>query len=269
VIEFIKQTLPIYKIPSQALWRAFELAKLKEIRDRDGFITPVLEIGCGDGAFGALLFESIDDGIDININSINYCRQHNRVYKHVAQMDARAVKFGENKYQTIFANCVLEHISNLNRVLSEGYRLLKPGGKFIATVPLINMNHSLLFRSRWYAELRRKQLNHANLLSSHEWIERFNRAGFNEIFVYGYLPSKICRYWDLLDLPFCLGYRKYSAYGAISLLWRVIPDGLKKAYLRRMSKFLSRFKWDENHGMCAIVLIAQKAKINEDRSYWT
>jgi SAM-dependent methyltransferase len=258
VKEYIRQTLPIYLIPSQSLWRALELAKLKEIKSQGGFEAPILEIGCGGGSFSALLFDSIDVGIDINPRSIERCRQINHVYKHILCMDARAMGLGQNMYQTLFANCVLEHISDLDKVLTDGLRLLRPSGKFVATVPLRDMNRFLVLRSPWYAELRRKQLKHENLLTLHEWLERFQRAGFKRISVYPYLSGRVCYYWDLMDSPMCLGYQRYSAYGAFCLAWRVLPLAVKRAYLKGMSNILSRLKRYDDDTPCAVVLIAQK-----------
>jgi len=146
--ELLK-TLEIYGIPSQSFWRAFELAKLKELGKSVGFAPPVLEIGCGEGGFSALIFGSIDDGIDINPHCIERCKKKPNVYKRLHCMDARFMRFLENSYQTVFANCVVEHIVDFNKVLADCYRVLVPGGKLVATVPLRKMNNYLLLRTNW------------------------------------------------------------------------------------------------------------------------
>jgi SAM-dependent methyltransferase len=44
-------------------------------------------------------------------------------------------------YDTVFASEVLEHIPQPDRAIADVYRVLKPGGKFILTVPYLSRLH--------------------------------------------------------------------------------------------------------------------------------
>ena len=155
-------TLNIYKWPSQAFWRYFELQALKGLQ----FERPILEIGCGDGRFSSLLFREIDDAIDINPRAVERCRMlAGGPYRRVRCLDARQLQFSEGGYGTIYANCVMEHIPDIEGVLAGCYRGLRSGGKLVITVPLETMSDHLVFRWRWYAKVRQRQLVHVNLLN--------------------------------------------------------------------------------------------------------
>jgi SAM-dependent methyltransferase len=221
-------------------------------------LAPLGEIGCGDGKFSSLLFPRIDIGIDININAINKCRNYNTAYAHVAVMDARKLGLKGNEYQIVFSNCALEHIADVDKVIMEAYRILKPGGKLIISVPLEDMNDHLTLRSNWYVRIRKKQLSHVNLWKASQWRERFEICGFNDISMYPYLPARLCRLWDNLDLPFCIGHGKYSAYGLFLVLWRILPQRIRAFYISLMVNLLSRYESDVGPPRCAAVLVAVK-----------
>ena len=121
-------TLNIYKWPSQAFWRYFELQALKQIE----YDRPILEIGCGDGQFSSLVFPEIDEAIDVNPRSVEKCRRlANGLYRRVQCLDARELQFSEGGYGTIYANCVMEHIPDIQGVLAGCCRGLRPGGKLV------------------------------------------------------------------------------------------------------------------------------------------
>jgi SAM-dependent methyltransferase len=253
------QTLEIYGMPSQSLWRAFELVKLKELKNIIGFAPPILEIGCGESNFSALIFRSIDDGIDINPRSIERCKRKPHVYKRLHCMDARFMKFPQNSYQTIFANCVIEHIPDLDKVLLDSYRVLMPVGKFVATVPLREMNDHLLVRKNWYTKIRCKQLQHVNLLTEHGWKEIFKKAGFAEVKSFPYLSANDCRLWDTLDFPICIGRGRYTVGTALGLMGRTVPIQVRKMICQTIANWLlARLNKSVRDNFCATVILAQK-----------
>src|SRR5437868_3674690 len=73
--------------PSEAFWRSFELAVLEE----RNFRQPLLEVGCGDGAFTSLLGIAVDDGIDLNPRAVERARARHETYRAVHCMDIRAL----------------------------------------------------------------------------------------------------------------------------------------------------------------------------------
>lgn len=56
--------------------------------------------------------------------------------------DATKLSFGDNSYDTILSFSVIEHIDSPDKMLSEIYRCLKPGGVCISTVPFLLPQHN-------------------------------------------------------------------------------------------------------------------------------
>jgi SAM-dependent methyltransferase len=248
--------LNIYKWPSQAYWRFFELQALKQI----DYQRPILEIGCGDGQFSSLVFREIDEAIDVNPRSVEKCRRLNHLYRHVQCLDARELQSSDRGYGTIYANCVMEHIPDIEAVLAGCYRGLRPGGKVVMTVPLAQMNQHLLFPWSWYARVRQRQLVHVNLFTKEEWKELLHGIGFSDIEFRPYLSAKACKFWDTLDSPGCLGFGRYRLAPILGRAFGFVPAGLKNRTVTRLSSWLtSKARTNgSQEPACAVVVIARK-----------
>lgn len=252
-------TLQIYKWPSQAFWRSFEVQALRAIPCE----RPILEIGCGDGRFSSLVFQEIDDAIDVNPRSVERCRKlSGRLYRRVRCLDARALELQEGGFATVYANCVLEHVPELEKVLAGCFRGLRPGGKLVVTVPLVHMNQHMLFPWRWYTRLRQQQLAHINLLSETAWDELLHRVGFSEVEFRSYLSGEACRFWDAMDSPGCLGFGRYRLATALGRLADgLLPGRAKDWVVNWLASWLSAKAAAERdkEPACAAVVIARKS----------
>jgi len=222
--ELLAMAQTIYDIPSLAAWRAAELKALRQCT----FAAPVLEIGFGNGRFASLLLPRVEWGIDLNPRQIAKCAERNGLYGHLASMDARALKFADGVFATVFANCVMEHIPDLDLVLAECRRVLRPGGALIATVPLIEMNRHLLLASGWYTRLRAEQLQHRNLLAADAWVAALSKAGFSTIRTTPYLSARMCELWDRVDGPLCMGAGPLTLGRAYSFGLRLLPTSWRR-----------------------------------------
>ena len=127
---------------------AFELRKLWALKGREYFKDATIEIGCGNGAFSGVLFETIDDGIDINSRVIERCKKKRNGYRHLHCMDAHLMNYPDGRYRTVFAKCVIEHPPDIDGVLEESYLIRRENGIIIAMVPLQDMNNHLLFKGK-------------------------------------------------------------------------------------------------------------------------
>jgi SAM-dependent methyltransferase len=254
-------TLNIYKWPSEAFWRYFELRALKRIE----FERPILEIGCGDGQFSSLVFREIDEAIDVNPRSVEKCRRlAGHLYRRVQCLDARELEFSEGGYATIYANCVMEHIPDIQSVLAGCYRGLRPGGKLVITVPLIPMNDHLLFTWSWYAKLRQHQLVHVNLFTKQEWKDLLCATGFSDIQFRPYLSGEACKFWDSIDSPGCIGFGRYRLGPIPGKAFGLAPAKLRNRAISYLSGWLTGKAGadGEQEPACATVVIARKPFAN-------
>jgi SAM-dependent methyltransferase len=251
--ELLGLAQTIYDIPSLAAWRAAELKALR----RCSFASPVLEIGCGNGRFTSLLLPRVDWGVDLNPREIKLCAGRNRLYSRLSCMDARRLKFANGIFATVFANCVVEHIPDLARVLAECRRVLKPGGVLIATVPLIEMNRHLLLSGAWYARLRAEQLQHRHLLAEEAWVAAFCNAGFTTVRTTPYLSAQMCELWDRVDGPLCMGAGPLTLGRAYRFGLRLLPISWRcKVNRQWQDYFITALRKDPPATPCAILIQA-------------
>jgi len=60
--------------------------------------------------------------------------QASGIYGEVHQVPAHQLSFSDATFGSVFSNCALEHMDHIDQVLSEAFRVLKPGGLFLASV---------------------------------------------------------------------------------------------------------------------------------------
>ena len=104
---------------------------------------PTLDVGCGDGHFASLTFDQpIDVGLDPWHAPIHEARSR-RVYRLLTEADGGTMPFPDGYFASAFSNSVLEHIPEVEQVLAETARVLKPGALFAFCVPNHRFNKSL------------------------------------------------------------------------------------------------------------------------------
>ena len=115
----------------RALLRAVEAAFYVELP----LNRPILDLGCGDGHFASLAFdEPIETGFDPWWEPLT--EAHDRGAYHVlAQAEGGRMPYPDEYFATVVSNSVLEHIPELDPVLSETARVLQSGGVFYFCVP--------------------------------------------------------------------------------------------------------------------------------------
>ena len=133
----IEQNLTrLFDHPGILLFRTRELMALNEYVATSPLAidTRVLDLGCGEGKIGNLLFNKIDVGLDIVRKDAEEAQKLS-TYKRTVIADAKKMPFKSDSFGFVFSNSVIEHIEGIERVLDEVSRVLKPDGLFIFTVP--------------------------------------------------------------------------------------------------------------------------------------
>ena len=105
-----------------------------------------LEIGCGSGGYALFLAEKVGCrivGLDINAPGVHNANQL-AVARSLAskvrfeQCDAsKKLPFDDNTFDAVFSNDVLCHLPGRPAVLSEIFRVLKPGGRMLFSDALV------------------------------------------------------------------------------------------------------------------------------------
>ncbi len=191
--------------PPVALWRAVELRVLAE----EHFSRPILDLGCGDGLIADVLFMGeppIEAGFDPWWTQLRKSRISG-MYGTVQQAMGNAMPYPSHSFATVFSNSVLEHIPDLQPVLDEAGRVLRPGGQFIATVPSDAFRRLLAgYRSRvavgdlagaeLYATRVDQRLAHHHYHTPQEWGALLAHAGMQLRTTRYYIPASVAALWD-------------------------------------------------------------------------
>jgi SAM-dependent methyltransferase len=118
-----------------------------------------------------------------------------------------ALPYASKTFATVFSNSVLEHIPEQEPVLREIARVLRPGGRFIATVPSDAFRRLLAgYRERMavsdvegaeaYADRVDRRLEHHHYPSPTEWADRLGRADIRLLHTRYYIPAAVAALWD-------------------------------------------------------------------------
>jgi SAM-dependent methyltransferase len=96
---------------------------------------PVLDIGCGDGHFASVTFsDPLDAGFDPWWGPLTEARDR-KAYRTLAQADGARMPYLDSYFASGVSNSVLEHIPDVEAVLAETSRVLRPGAPFYFCVP--------------------------------------------------------------------------------------------------------------------------------------
>ena len=99
----------------------------------------LLDIGCGNGAYTIALAEGFQEahGIDIESGRLEIFRDGmgNAANLFAHEMAAEELSFPAGHFDVVTAIEVLEHIVDLDKALGEVWRVLRPGGAFLISIP--------------------------------------------------------------------------------------------------------------------------------------
>jgi SAM-dependent methyltransferase len=178
------------------------------------FTRPVLDLGCGEGLFAKIFFaEKVDTGIDPNTRELTRARELG-CYRELIHCFGNAIPKADASYNTIFSNSVLEHITDLEPVLREVHRLLKPRGRFYLTVPSDLFDHYTVVNqllticqcaglARRFRKFFNAFWHHYHFYSLEQWSSLARQQGFEVMESRYYGPKHVCLLNDFL-VPFSL-----------------------------------------------------------------
>ncbi|MFH0942916.1 MAG: class I SAM-dependent methyltransferase [Candidatus Beckwithbacteria bacterium] len=178
------------------LWRGVEVGLLKKKWGRN-LKGKILDLGCGEGKIAREVFaRQLEWGLDNDKEMIKRAKKCG-VYKKVIWGDGTKINLPSRVVNVVFSNSVLEHIKDIDGVLSEIKRVLKPKGLLIATMPSDKLGEYLGW-GKLYAAWFNHKYHHYNLLSLSGWQKRLKKHGLSLIDGYYYLNKATIRQWHRL-----------------------------------------------------------------------
>jgi len=244
---------------SVAIHRAVEAGYLAQVPME----WPLLDLGCGFGEFASLFLEEpADVGIDVNRKDLEKALRKG-VYRSLGQADARRLPFSSGSFAAIISVSTLEHIPRVEDVLAEAFRVLRPDGRFLFTVPSDKFSRTLAvprlmsalhvaFLGRAYARVVNSLLSHVNLWSAQEWQACAERSGFDIECCREIVSPRATLIWDL-GLAFALPER----------FWRIVTGRrlVKPApYVRFIESRLAGVVEEESSEGSNLFVVARKPR---------
>jgi len=205
-----------------ALFRAAECDELAALR----VPRPVLDVGCGEGEFGVFALASPPDiGVDLLADRLAQARKAARAGT-LARADACRLPFGDASFASVLAVSVLEHFERPATALAEIARVLRPGGRFIATIVLSDLHQHLFYPrllrpvglDRGYLAAHDRVFKHKSLLPKDDWEKMVSAAGLDVIESRKIVSPAVTRAFDFF-LATAWPYRLLQQFG-VRFVWR-------------------------------------------------
>jgi len=244
-----------YWKPMAALFRSVELAIYRGTAMT--LKTPSLDLGCGDGRLCRMLtdlgiMESATCGVDYSGEELKKARE---VEGHGAlvQADAVALPYASASFASVVANGFYQRIpQGADPALAETSRVLKPGGRLIATVPtnrfvevqLVPRLIRTVSGSLYRRHVRRMNLRLAyhHVYPAEEWTRRFQNHGLEVIQHVEFFSPEAGRVWSILFM------KALRVFGLLKLVKIARAQALFAGMMARVLTPTVRREMAELHG---------------------
>ena len=136
----------------------------------------MLDLGCGTGMFlKRRQAEGLAFGSDLSPAALDYCRSRGIV--NLVRADARRIPLADSSMDLVTAFDLIEHVDDDRGLIEEAWRVLRPGGLLVATVPA----HPILWSSHDVSLHHRRRYGRrefAALFDTARWEPVRTTAGF-------------------------------------------------------------------------------------------
>jgi SAM-dependent methyltransferase len=246
----------------RALMRAVEASFYPQLELPE----PTLDVGCGDGHFVTVAFDRpISVGLDPWWHPLREAGRR-KGYQLLVQAEGSRTPFPDGYFNSAFSNSVLEHIPNVDEVLVETARVLKPGAPFVFCGP----NHRFLAElsiGQFFDRMGVSQLGDAyrrffNRISRHHhsdspevWQERLQQAGFLLQSWWYYFPPpalQVMEWGHYFGLPSLI-------IKALTGRWILAPYHWNLALTERFTRHYYQAATTCEQGVCTFLLAQRQA----------
>jgi len=207
---------------------------------------PVLDLGSGDGHFASVTFdEKLDVGLDPWAAPMKEARTRD-AYRLLVLGEGARIPYTDGVFGSVTSTSVLEHIPDIEPVLVEVARILKPGGKFVFCVPNHRFPQQLWGRrflrklglkkaGESYSRFFNRIARHAHTDSPEVWKRRLDNAGFDLVETWDYFsPSAliVLERGHPLGLPALLSKKLFGRWILLPTRWNLaIPWALTRKHM--------------------------------------
>lgn len=98
----------------------------------------MMDFGCGSKPYQALF--NVEEYVGVDYQGEGHSHQNEDIDVFY---DGKYLPFPDNHFDSIFSSEVFEHVFNLEEIIAELYRVLKPNGKILITCPFAWQEHEI------------------------------------------------------------------------------------------------------------------------------
>lgn len=138
----------------------------------------LLDVGCGDGRFLNRMRGLGWDvcGVDFDAKAVEMVRQRHGLDVRAGELASH--RFPDATFDALTMSHVIEHVFDPVALLTEARRILKPGGRLVATTPNNQSLGRQIFQTSWFGM---DPPRHIQLFAPKSLAECARRAGFENI----------------------------------------------------------------------------------------
>jgi ubiquinone/menaquinone biosynthesis C-methylase UbiE len=253
------ETFQGYLSKTPLAYTLFRAAECRRVRDV-ALVRPVLDLGCGAGDFAAY---ATDDGFDVGVDLLGdrvASATRKRGHRGFVQGDAARLPLADDSFRSVVALSVCEHFDDPNAAIREAFRVLRPGGRFVATIVLSDLHKHLFYPrlarrigltplAKWYVRLHDDVFDHRAPKPRAWWEARLRKAGFRLITSRKIVAPRLASWFDFW-LATAWPYRLWQRFGT-PRVWR--PTWLA----RRCWEAFQRLDGDQDDG-AVLFVVAEK-----------
>jgi SAM-dependent methyltransferase len=193
-------------------------------------VKSVLEIGCGTGAFGALVKRERGCyyfGVELSEKAASLARDRLDGVV-VANIETDVLPFERRSFDCLVCNDVLEHLVDPWVSLRYLLEFIRPGGAVVVSIPNVRFSEvvkDLVFRKRWeYKDEGVLDRTHLRFFTESSVRSMISSAGLQLVRLNGINPIEYAWRLRLLNYAFlgALNDMRYPQYGCLARLPRSI-----------------------------------------------
>ncbi|OSZ82626.1 hypothetical protein CAP35_04995 [Chitinophagaceae bacterium IBVUCB1] len=183
----------------------------------------VLDFGCGSKPYKKL-FTNASSYIGLDIETSGHSHRNEQIDVYY---DGKTIPFADNHFDHVFATEVFEHVFNIDEILPEIRRVVKPGGYLLITCPFVWPEHEKPYDFARYTSFGIQHILQKHGFATEQYIKTGNfietHAQLTMFLLYCYLPKKPYFLYLILHQFFIL-----PIIVTISILNKILPEKIKR-----------------------------------------